>query len=423
MPVYALIDVNSFYASAETLFRPDLAGKPVLVLSNNDGCAVARSRECKALGIKMGAPRHEIEPLIEQHSVVVFSSNYALYADISKRVMETIESMVPSVAVYSIDEAFADLSGLDTHFTLEHIGHDIRGRILRDVGMPVCVGISTTKTLAKLANHAAKTYPACKGVVDLTDHHRQRRLMQITPVEEVWGVGRRISKRLNEMGIETALDLANSNPKWIRKHFSVVLERTQTELNGVSCIPFDDTPEAAKQIVSSRSFGQRVTELSELKAAVASFASQACQKLRKGGQKAAFLQVFARTSPFAKQDPQYSDARSYRFPMPTNDTREILRVAARLTQEVYKEGFRFAKAGIMLADLSSESVEQHSLFDVEDTVDERSEALMSTLDKINTSSLGRVGFASAKAGERWGMKRDYLSPCYTTRWSDIPRIK
>ncbi|HSG04687.1 MAG TPA: translesion error-prone DNA polymerase V subunit UmuC [Marinobacterium sp.] len=422
MPTYALIDVNSFYASVETLFRPDLVGKPVLVLSNNDGCAVARSRECKALGIKMGAPRHQIEELIEQHGIVTFSSNYALYADISRRVMETIESMVPEVSVYSIDEAFADLSGLENQFTLEHIGQDIKGRILRDVGMPVCVGISTTKTLAKLANHAAKTYRGCKGVVDLTDHQRQRRLMAITPVDEVWGVGYRIGKRLNEMGIATALDLANANPKWIRKHFSVVLERTQTELNGVACLPFDDTPDAPKQIVCSRSFGSRVTRLAELRAAVASFVVRACQKLRKSEQKAGFLQVFARTSPFAKQDPQYSDARSYRFPVPTQDTREMMSVAARLTQQIFKPGYRFAKAGVMLADLSSEAIAQGTLFSASD-VDARSEALMSTVDRINNSKFGRVHFASAQSSDHWAMKREYLSPCYTTRWADIPRVK
>ena len=422
MPIYALCDANNFYVSAERIFRPDLEGKPCLVLSNNDGCAIARSAEVKALGIKMGTPRFQIEDLIQQHGIVTMSSNYTLYADISARFMTTLESLAPETFVYSIDEAFLNLTGMQRTHDLVSYGRKIKSTVQQHVGLPICVGISTTKTLSKLANHAAKQYKATGGVVDLTEPARQRRLMKLVEVGEIWGVGRRIGKRLNEMGIDTALDLAQANPKWIRKHFSVVLERTHQELNGIACIPFDDNPAHQKQIVVSRSFGARVTELAEIKNAVTTFLTRAMEKLRKGQQKAALLQVFIRTSAFSKHEPQYANSQTYRFTTPTNDTRIAINGAMKLVKKLWKPGYAYAKAGVMLTDLYPDSIAQHTLFDWLDTSEE-SAALMGVIDKINTSGLGKVTLARQAESASWAMKSEHLSPCYTTRWSDLPRVK
>lgn len=422
MPIYALCDANNFYVSAERIFRPDLEGKPCIVLSNNDGCAVARSVEVKALGVKMGVPRFQIEDLIYEHGIVTMSSNYTLYSDISARFMTTLESLAPEIFVYSIDEAFLNLTGMEQTYNLETYGRLIKETVQQHVGIPICVGISTTKTLSKLANHGAKKYQATGGVVDLTDPERQRRLMKLVEVGDVWGVGRKISKKLIDMGIESALDLADADPKWIRQHFSVVLERTQRELNGVACIPFDDNPAHQKQIVVSRSFGARITELSDMRTAVATFLTKAMEKLRKGHQKTALLQVFIRTSPFSKHEPQYSNALTYRFPAPISDTRLALNAAMQLLKTMWKQGYLYAKAGVMLTDFYPETVEQHSLFD--STMDKaESQALMDVMDQINHSGIGKVTLATQANRANWAMKRENLSPCYTTRWSDLPRVK
>ncbi|WP_282960971.1 Y-family DNA polymerase [Vibrio alginolyticus] len=295
MPVFALVDCNNFYASCEKLFRPDLKDTPVVVLSNNDGCVVARSREAKLLGIKMGVPVFQIKAEMQRHGILAFSSNYALYADLSSRVMRTLEEMAPRVEVYSIDEAFLDLTGIESALSLVEFGQQVRERIGHWIGITVCVGIAPTKTLAKLANHAAKKYPATQGVVDLTNPDRQRRLLALVPVDDVWGVGRRLSKRLNALGITTALDLANASPRAIRDQFSVVLERTVRELNGDSCIELEEIPPAKKQIVCSRSFGVKVTHFELLREAVCEYATRATEKLRKEQQQAKVLTVFIRT--------------------------------------------------------------------------------------------------------------------------------
>ncbi|NRP53343.1 translesion error-prone DNA polymerase V subunit UmuC [Marinobacterium sp. xm-m-383] len=418
--VIALVDCNNFYVSCERLFRPDLQGVPMVVLSNNDGCAVARSAEVKALGVKMGVPRFQIEELIEQHGICTFSSNYTLYGDISARVMNTLESIAPRVFVYSIDEAFMDLSGLQKNYSLLEFGRFTKSKVEKEVGIPVCVGISTTKTLAKLANQGAKKYLSTGGVVDLTEVERQRKLMAMTEVGDVWGVGRRISQRLESMGVKSALDLADADPKWIRKHFSVVLERTVSELNGVSCIPFDDTPPVKKQIVVSRSFGERITELAEMRKAIAGFITRAAEKLRKEGQVAQHLQVFLRTSPFAKSQPQYANSTSERLVEPTDDTRRLLAASMRLIERIWLGGYQFAKAGVMLSDFYDPKLQQQTLFCAEG--DSRSEALMTTLDQINYKT-GQVQFARRIDRNPWDMKREMLSPRYTTSWLELPRVK
>lgn len=422
MPVFALVDCNNFYASCEKLFRPDLKDTPVVVLSNNDGCVVARSREAKLLGIKMGVPVFQIKAEMQRHGILAFSSNYALYADLSSRVMRTLEEMAPRVEVYSIDEAFLDLTGIESAISLVEFGQQVRERIGHWIGITVCVGIAPTKTLAKLANHAAKKYPATQGVVDLTNPDRQRRLLALVPVDDVWGVGRRLSKRLNALGIATALDLANASPRAIRDQFSVVLERTIRELNGESCIELEEIPPTKKQIVCSRSFGAKVTHFELLREAVCEYATRATEKLRKEQQQAKVLTVFIRTSPFKDNEPQYSNSASGELLIPSCDTRDFIELANHLLKRIWKDGFRYAKAGVMLSDFYDPGMFQPGLFDDVSTRS-NSQQLMSVLDTINQSGAGKVFFTGQGTKKDWSMKREYLSPAYTTRWDQLPRVK
>ena len=422
MPVFALVDCNNFYASCEKLFRPDLKDTPVVVLSNNDGCVVARSREAKLLGIKMGVPVFQIKAEMQRHGILAFSSNYALYADLSSRVMRTLEEMAPRVEVYSIDEAFLDLTGIESAISLVEFGQQVRERIGHWIGITVCVGIAPTKTLAKLANHAAKKYPATQGVVDLTNPDRQRRLLALVPVDDVWGVGRRLSKRLNALGITTALDLANASPRAIRDQFSVVLERTVRELNGESCIELEEIPPTKKQIVCSRSFGEKVTHFELLREAVCEYATRATEKLRKEQQQAKVMTVFIRTSPFKDNEPQYSNSASGELLIPSCDTRDFIELANHLLKRIWKDGFRYAKAGVMLSDFYDPGMFQPGLFD-DISTRSNSQQLMSVLDTINQSGAGKVFFAGQGTKKDWSMKREHLSPAYTTRWDQLPRVR
>ena len=422
MPVFALVDCNNFYASCEKLFRPDLKDTPVVVLSNNDGCVVARSREAKLLGIKMGVPVFQIKAEMQRHGILAFSSNYALYADLSSRVMRTLEEMAPRVEVYSIDEAFLDLTGIESVISLVEFGQQVRERIGHWIGITVCVGIAPTKTLAKLANHAAKKYPATQGVVDLTNPDRQRRLLALVPVDDVWGVGKRLSKRLNALGITTALDLANASPRAIRDQFSVVLERTVRELNGESCIELEEIPPTKKQIVCSRSFGEKVTHFELLREAVCEYATRATEKLRKEQQQAKVMTVFIRTSPFKDNEPQYSNSASGELLIPSCDTRDFIELANHLLKRIWKDGFRYAKAGVMLSDFYDPGMFQPGLFD-DVSIRSNSQQLMSVLDTINQSGAGKVFFAGQGTKKDWSMKREHLSPAYTTRWDQLPRVK
>ncbi len=420
--MFALVDVNNFYASCERLFRPDLKTKPIVVLSNNDGCVVARSQEAKRLGIKMGVPLFKVRQLIDQYEVVVFSSNYAFYADISSRVMSTLEALAPEVEIYSIDEAFLDVNGLSNTFGLNNFGQHIRHTIAQSIGVPVCVGFGPTKTLAKLANYAAKHYPATKGVVDLSNTQRQRKLMSLVDVEDVWGIGRRLSNKLRHFGIETALEFANAPAALIRKQGTVVLERTQAELNGTVCDDLEQVPPRKKQIVCSRSFSQRITHLSVMREAVCDYASRAGEKVRAEQAAASKVAVFIRTSPFVKQAPYYSNSATVTLGFPTDDSRDLIRAAVQALETIWRPGFEYAKAGVMLSDFSEPGRIQLDLFN-EYSPRPQSKALMSTIDKINHSGKGLVFFAGQGFNKDWKMKRQHLSPCYTTRWSDLPRVK
>jgi len=417
--MFALVDVNSFYASCETAFRPDLKGLPVVVLSNNDGCVIARSAEAKKVGIKMGDPFFKLKDELRKHKVQVFSSNYALYADMSNRVMTTLEEMAPSVEIYSIDEAFMDLTGVRNCMVLEDFGRQVRARVLRDTHLTVGVGIAQTKTLAKLANHAAKKWSKTGGVVDLSNIDRQKKLMALVPVEDVWGVGRRISKKLNAMGIITAKDLAEQSTWIIRKHFNVVLERTVRELRGEPCLELEEFAPVKQQIVCSRSFGNRISDYIEMRQAICAYAERAAEKLRQERQYCRQIGVFVRTSPHAVNETFYGNQAIGKLLTPSNDTRDIVRVAMEMLDRIWLDGHRYMKAGVMLGDFFSQGVAQLNLFD-EYKPQANSEALMRVVDGLNQSGKAKLWFAGQGIQKSWAMKREMLSPAYTTRFSDLP---
>ncbi|WP_158784784.1 translesion error-prone DNA polymerase V subunit UmuC [Pantoea sp. BAV 3049] len=420
--MFALVDVNSFYTSCETVFRPDLQGKPVVVVSNNDGCIISRSAEAKRLGIKMAGPYFQLKDELRRHKVQVFSSNYALYADMSLRVMTILEEMAPKAEIYSIDEAFLDLTGVGKCVNLEAFGREIRQRLLKETGLTVGVGIAPTKTLAKLANHAAKTWKKTGGVVDLSSVDRQRKLLALVPVSEVWGVGRRISKKLNLMGIETALHLAECSSWVVRKHFNVVLERTSRELRGEPCLALEEFSPTKQQIICSRSFGSRITEYGDMHQAICAYAERAAEKLREEKQFCRFISVFVRTSPHAQDEIFYGNQSSGQLLTPSNDTRDIIRVATEALDRIWIDGHRYMKAGVMLSDFFSQGVAQLALFG-EHQPRPDSAALMQVVDRLNSSGRGTVWFAGQGIQKSWAMKREMLSPAWTTRVADFPVVK
>lgn len=422
--MFALVDVNSFYASCETAFRPDLKGRPVVVLSNNDGCVIARNAEAKRAGVKMGDPYFKQKDLFRRYGVVCFSSNYELYADMSSRVMSTLEAMSPRCEIYSIDEAFCDLTGVRNCRVLQEFGQELKDAVYQNTGLAVGVGIAQTKTLAKLANYAAKKWlRQTGGVVDLSNLDRQRKLMAALPVDEVWGVGRRINKKLEAMGIKTVLDLADTDIRFIRKHFNVVLERTVRELRGEPCLELEEFAPVKQEIVCSRSFGERITDYDAMRQAICSYASRAAEKLRGEHQYCRFISTFVKTSPFALNEPYYGNSASVKLLTPTQDSRDIIAAATRSLDAIWKDGHRYQKAGVMLGDFFSQGIAQLNLFD--DNAPRRgSEKLMEVLDHLNAKEgKGALYFAGQGIQQQWAMKREMLSPRYTTRYEDLLQVK
>lgn len=421
--MFALCDVNSFYASCETVFRPDLKGRPVVVLSNNDGCVIARSAEAKPL-VVMGEPYFKQKEAFRRHGIVAFSSNYELYADMSHRVMTTLEELAPRVEIYSIDEAFCDLTGIQHCCDLTEFGKRIRETVLKRTHLTVGVGIAQTKTLAKLANHAAKKWQRqTGGVVDLSNVARQRRLLALLPVEDVWGVGRRISKKLNAMGINTALDLAGQSTWIIRKHFNVVLERTVRELRGEPCLELEEFAPVKQEIVCSRSFGERISDYEQVRQAICAYAARGAEKLRGEHQYCRYISAFLKTSPFAINETYYGNSASVKLLTPTQDSRDIINAASKCLDVIWREGRRYQKAGIMLGDFSSRGIAQLNLFD-ESAPRADSERLMALLDTLNAKEgKGTLYFVGQGIQQPWQMKREMLSPRYTTRISDVLRVK
>lgn len=422
--MFALVDVNSFYASCETAFRPDLKGRPVVVLSNNDGCVIARNAEAKTIGVKMGDPYFRQKDLFRRCGVVCFSSNYELYADMSSRVMATLEALSPRCEIYSIDEAFCDLSGVRNCRVLEDFGRELKDAVYQNTGLAVGVGVAQTKTLAKLANHAAKKWQKqTGGVVDLSNLERQRKLMSALQVDEVWGIGRRIGKKLEAMGIKTVLELADTDIRFIRKHFNVVLERTVRELRGEPCLELEEFAPVKQEIVCSRSFGERITNYDAMRQAICSYASRAAEKLRGEHQFCRFISAFVKTSPFALNEPYYGNSASVKLLTPTQDSRDIIAAATRSLDAIWKDGHRYQKAGVMLGDFFSQGIAQLNLFD--DNAPRRgSEKLMEVLDHLNAKEgRGALYFAGQGIQQQWAMKREMLSPRYTTRYEDLLQVK
>ena len=419
--MFALADVNSFYASCEKVFRPDLRGKPVVVLSNNDGCVIARSKEAKLLGIKMCIPWFQLKSAQFPEKLRVVSSNYELYASMSARVMTHLEELAPRVEQYSIDEMFLDIRGINSCINFEEFGQQLREHVGNGTGLTIGVGMGPTKTLAKSAQWASKEWPQFRGVLALTSDNPRRtaKLLSLQPVEEIWGVGNRIAKKLKVMGITTALQLSLTNPTFIRKNFNVVLERTVRELNGESCISLEEAPPPKQQIVCSRSFGQRITDYDELRQAICQYSERAAEKLRGERQYCRHISAFIKTSPFAVNEPYYGNVATEKLNTPTRDTRDIIAAAVKALDRIWIPGHRYAKAGIMLNDFSPNGVSQLNLFD-EVQPRPHSDELMKVLDSINHSGLGSVWFAGRGIAPEWQMKREMLSPAYTTRWKELP---
>ena len=417
---FALIDCNSFYASCERVFRPDLAKTPIVVLSNNDGCVIARSAEAKPF-IKMGEPYFKIKDQLGQHGILAFSSNYALYGDMSERVMTTLESRLPLVEVYSIDEAFADMTGLPE--PLDQLGYSLRADVLQITGIPVGVGIASTKTLAKLANAAAKRWQRqTGGVVDIRDPERRDKLLKVMPVGEVWGVGRRMNKHLQAMSIKTAWELSNADPALLRKRFSVVMEKTARELRGISCLDMEPEAPAKQEICSSRAFGQRVYDLKGLQQAVASYTTRAAEKLRGQQSLCKVIQVGIRTGLFNPNEERFSRSLQVHLPYPTDDSRLLIQGAMQGLEHIYWEGPAYAKASVMLLGLCQRDQYTPDLF--APTQAATSDRLMQTMDQIN-QRWGKNTLKPARlpATPEWGMQRQLLSPSYTTRLDQLWTVR
>lgn len=421
MPVpIALVDCNNFYASCERLFQPALLKKPVIVLSNNDGCVIARSNEAKALGIEMGAPWHLYRGKFEKNGVIVRSSNYALYGDMSGRVMKTLAGLTPEIEIYSIDEAFLSLSGFEDR--VESHVRLIRQTVMQWTGIPVSIGIAMSKTLAKVANRFAKKETRHCGVLVLTDPNAIEEALAKTSLRDLWGIAGRIEQRLGEIGINTPLQLRDADPQFIRERFSVVMQRMVMELRGIPCISFEDVAPDRKSVMASRSFGRPVTSYKELREAVSSYASRAAEKIRSQNLATTYVTVFLETNQFKPDDPQYFNSKSVRLPVATADTGRVLKAARVALRAIYKTGYRYKKAGVILLELAKAAEGQGDLWMAPDSP--KSKRLMHAMDGLNARyGRGTVAYASAGIEKAWKLQSDFMSPRFTTSWDELLRIK
>ena len=417
MRTIALIDVNNFYVSCERIFNPKLENKPVVVLSNNDGCAISRSNEAKKVGIKMGEPWFKLRKLAKQYNVVAQSSNYTLYADMSSRVMTILSQFSPDQEVYSIDECFLDLTSFK-HQDLIKFGQKIKQTIKQWIGLPVCIGMGSTKTLAKLANHIAKKHSVFHGVcnLNLMDQETADTWLSQINVKEVWGIGRQLAPKLNALGIQSVLDLKNADPTRMRQFFSVVVEKTICELRGIVCIELEDMNEPKKEIMCSRSFGQRITELYELEEAVSSYVTRAAEKLRAQQSIAAVVYVYIRTSPYGTKK-QYVNEVNIPLFKPSDNTLQLNNAALLGLKYLYKKGYQYQKAGIMLCQLSSKHILQESLFS-----DTSPNNQMKVMDAINHRWKNKLKLGSVGINQKWKMKSGNKSKNYTTHWGELIQV-
>jgi len=417
-PVFGLIDCNSFYASCERVFRPDLAKVPIVVLSNNDGCVIARSYDAKPY-VKMGEPYFQIKHKLKQYGIVPFSSNYALYGDMSERVMTLIESMVPAVEVYSIDESFADLTGIEG---LDSLGRQIRNQVLRCTGIPVGVGIAHTKTLAKLANHTAKRLQVqTGGVVDICDPFKRDWVLRNTEVSEVWGVGRKMTLHLDAMGIKTAMDLAKADPWTLRRKFSVVIEKTARELGGTPCLELDEPDPPKQEICCSRMFGKRLTELASIKEAVATYMMRASEKLRAQKSLCKKIRVSIRTGMFNPEEAKYANGVLIDMPYPTDDVRLLTKAAIDSLDRIFRPGFKYSKAEVLLMNLCQSGEYTDDMFATSQPAD--ATRVMAVLDQINERwGRGTLRSASVPVNPDWSMRREMMSQSYTTKIDQLWKV-
>jgi DNA polymerase V len=417
---FALVDCNNFYASCERVFDPRLIGRPLAILSNNDGCVIARSEEVKRLGVPMGAPSHEHKATFEKNAVVVMSSNYALYGDMSARVMETLRPCVPVMEVYSIDEAFLaleDWQGVE-------FARELRARVRQWTGIPVSIGIGPTKTLAKMANRLAKKTPELGGVLDLETVRDMDELLSRVPCEDIWGIGKRLAVRLAAGGIRTACDLKYGEAAWVRKTLGVVGERIRLELQGVSCLALEEVPAPKKGIASAKSFGRPVESLRELEEALATYTARAAEKLRSGRLLARQVHVFVATNPFSARQPQYSAGAQTALVRPSNHTPDLIAAALEMLREIYRPGHQYKKTGIFVTDLIAESDLQPDLFDAALEAAGRVRELDQIVDGLNRK-LGRnaIRYGSMGVKSRWAMRQERRSRKFTTRWDELPVAK
>ncbi|MBE2165403.1 Y-family DNA polymerase [Acinetobacter oleivorans] len=425
--VFFLIDVNNMYVSCERVFNPSLNNKSTIVLSNNDGCAVARSNEAKALGIRMGVPLFQIKDIVQKHKVIVLSSNYELYAEMSRRFHKILTSYATEEEVekYSIDECFVDFSSYQECFDLEKVAHDMRAKIWKWIGLPVCVGIGRSKTEAKISNHIAKKNQSFNGVCDLVNMdpcNKEYYFAQID-VSEVWGVGRKHAKKLQSMGINTVLDLACSEPREMQRRFSIVMARTINELQGISCLEIEDTPPSKKQIIKSCSFGAKVTELIDLQEAIAMHAQEACKRLRDDESLCGCFIVFIQSSPFDENVPFYSKSITGSFSQPTDCALDFVKAATKMVSHIYKEDIKYKKCGVILTGLEPKLGHTYDLLTDFELIDKK-EQLMKTIDDVHTKfGKKKLGISSCYVpGRNWSMSRDKLSR-NPFRWDELLEIR
>lgn len=418
-PPIALVDCNNFYASCERLFQPALREKPVVVLSNNDGCVIARSNEAKALGIEMGAPWHLCREKFEKQGVVVRSSNYTLYGDISARVMNALARFTPDLEIYSIDEAFLGLAGFERR--LESHARELRETVLKWTGIPVSVGIAPTKTLAKVANRFAKKDARHAGVFVMCDGDAIGRALGSIALRDLWGIAGRTERRLNEIGITTPRQLRDADPQFIRERFGVVMQRMIMELRGIPCINLEDGTPDRKSVMASRSFGRPVTTYQELSEAVSTYTSRAAEKIRRQNLSTAHVAVFVNTNSFKPEDPQYYATKDIRLPVATADTGKLLKATRAALMAIYKRGYRYKKAGVILLDLAHVKDGQGDLWEKPDTPKAR--RLMQAIDSLNADyGRGTIIYASSGYAKAWRLRSDFVSPRYTTSWDDLLKV-
>ena len=415
----ALIDCNNFYASCERIFNPKLMRKPIVVLSNNDGCIITRSAEAKKLGIKMGEPYFKAKKIIDQNNVKVFSSNYSLYGDISQRVMETLAKFASEVEIYSIDEAFLALNGFENYELNTYCSY-IRRTIKQWIGIPVSIGVSSTKTLSKIANNLAKKNEEYQGVCILKAWFDISEALKLTDIGDVWGIGRRLTNFLNKYNVSTAYDFIQLDRGWVRKNMGVVGEKTFLELCGVSCIEMDLVPSDKKSCCVSRSFSKPIETLYDLEESVSTYGSRVAEKIREERLVAESMSVFVLTNYFNRKEKQYSNSIKLQLPYPTNDSVKIVKRSLEGIRKIYRKGYRYKKAGVILYGLTNASQTRGLL----DNDRENSDAIMSTLDRINHRyGSSTIRLASEGITKSWRMKREKVSPCYTTRFDELVKVK